>query len=639
MSSSSDKASVADTMPCAPKGSVLSKEPSLATNVDLERGDAVFTKTPPVLAFNAPPVLAFDGRMPCGKRGAAGEKHILSEVSGRAIGGRILAIMGGSGAGKTSLLDVLTLRAAKFGRVTGSVTLNGEPLTPDRFLKSTSYVLQEPLLWSQLTTRETLCYCAELYGSDTSAGEREKLVEDVLNQTGLKSCEHTLVGDMIRKGLSGGQKKRLCIAEALVKRPAMLVLDEPTSALDSASAFEVATLLHNLAKKENILVVCTIHQPSHRIFSLFDDTLILASGRIAYCGPTEAAAEYMASLGMPPMAAGMALPEYLLDVTNPDFTDAGQIDKVLDAWRPQANDSESEGAGSMHESSMRGVCTQTWILCRRLAWMTMRDPMLYAARWLFALLSSIVFSIVYIGARDLTQDQVMPRLMLLGWSIGAPAFMSVIVIAVYAFDFHIFSKELSNGMYQKAPYVVSQTVMMVPSLMLLSLFALLPLFLIVGYSWSGFLQIWLAHFACTLWAECLAQLLAAALPHFMIGMVAYIGVMFVAFLQGGLMISIDSIPWALRWFHFINPWFLAVRAMVTADLTRSTFEGFGHMGEDCGPPPAFCFGRDGSEVLDNLATSLSSFGSDHDPWMDILISVGIALVVKLSQYAFIRFLS
>eukprot|EP00972_Heterocapsa_arctica_P071790 10602799-Heterocapsa_arctica.AAC.1 len=95
--------------------------------------------------------------------------------------------MGGSGAGKTSLLDVLTLRAGRFGRVEGSVTLNAEPLTRERFLKCASNVLQEPLLWSQLTTGETLRYCAELYGSDTSQVEREQLVEEVLCQTGLKS--------------------------------------------------------------------------------------------------------------------------------------------------------------------------------------------------------------------------------------------------------------------------------------------------------------------------------------------------------------------------------------------------------------------------------------------------------------------
>merc|ERR1719162_1919333 len=153
--------------------------------------------------------------------------------------------------------------------------------------------------------------------------------------------------------------------------------------------------------------------------------------------------------------------------------------------------------------------------------------------------------------------------------MGAPAFMSVIVVAMYATDYHIFKKEIANGMYEKSAYVASQFILMVPGCLILSSCSLLPLYMIVGFSWAALPTILIAHFTCMLWAESLAQLLAACSPHFLLGMVAYIGVMFWAFIQGGTVISVGSITWALRWGSYVSPWFLSLRAMITADFNDS----------------------------------------------------------------------
>lgn len=118
-------------------------------------------------------------------------------------------------------------------------------------------------------------------------------------------------------------------------------------------------------------------------------------------------------------------------------------------------------------------------------------------------------------------------------------------------------------------------------------------------------------------------------------MIGYIGVMFIAFLQAGPIISIASITPALRWIHTVNPWFLCLRAMVTLDFTSSTFSGFGDHGELCEAVPSPCFGRDGAAVLDSLSTLLSSFGSEHDPGCDIAVAAGVAMALKLAQYTFL----
>jgi len=327
-------------------------------------------------------------------------------------------------------------------------------------------------------------------------------------------------------------------------------------------------------------------------------------------------------LGMPAPEAGMSLPEYLLDVTNPDFTEAQKINELLDAWNPlRTPSSEVGGSKAIQEVEMHGLGMQTVILGHRLARMTLRDPSLYFARWIFVLFACTIFALVYKDAHDRTKDEIMPRVWLLAWSMGAPAFMSVVVIAVYNMDFHIFEKEVRNGMYRTTAYVLSQTMLMIPSLLVLSLCALLPLYALVGYTWSSCVQLWLAHATCMLWAECLAQLLAVASPHYLLGMVAYIGTMFIAFLESGIVISIGSIMWPLRWIAYINPWLLCLRAAVTLDFRSASFHGFGPMGE-----------LKGSAVLDGASVLFSSFGNDHDPARDIGVALAIAVAVKLVQY-------
>merc|ERR1719193_1315709 len=327
---------------------------------------------------------------------------------------------------------------------------------------------------------------------------------------------------------------------------------------------------------------------------MFDDLLVLAAGRTAFYGPRTSAVDHMVSLGLPALEDGGSLAEYLLDATNPDFTEAAQIEVILSAWKSHALE-DHRGAERPHIDAelprtlaRRSVGTQFAILLKRLAKMTMRDPTLYSARWAFALLACVVFAVTYLDARERTQSQVIPRIFLLVWSFGAPAFMSVVVIAVYSSDFHVYLKEVRNGQYGPVAYMFAQKAIMVPCLLGLSLFALLPLYAVVGYSWQGALGIWLAHAAVMLFSECLAQLLGVCFGHFLFGMVAYVGISFVAFLQCGAIVSVSSIVWPLRWIHYVDPWNLCLRAMVKFDFQHEVFEGYGKNGELCAGGFSLC---------------------------------------------------
>lgn len=565
-----------------------------------------------------------------------GRKDILSGVSGGAEGGRMLAIMGGSGAGKTTLLDVLALRA-RTGRsrsLSGEVLLDGKPLTARRFADCAAYVAQEPLLWSTLTARETLEYAAELHGKCATGAERQAFVNGVLVQTGLASCQGTIVGDVLRKGLSGGQKKRLCVAEALMKRPTALFLDEPTSSLDSSSALELVRLFHGLAEGSGMLLLCTIHQPSHRIFELFEDVLLLAGGKVAYNGPSQEVLKHMLALGAPPLAAGQAIAEYLLELTNPDFVEAEMVDRIVDAWTPPEWELPC-GQVAAEPVPRRSPLVQTAILSRRLALITMRDPTLYAGRWIFAIVGNALFSVVYIGARDRTQNEMLNRIWLFSWAMGGVAFLSVIVIAVYFSEFHIWQKERHNDMYRSPSYLASRLLVTVPASFVMSFCAFLPVAALVGLHWAGAPGILLANALLVMWSEFLAELLAATCPHYLLGMAAYILINFLTFLMAGNVVSIGGCTAAVRWLAYVNPWFYCIRAMVSFDFLGTAWDGFGVRGELCGPSPEGCFGSSGEDVLDSLTTLRSSFGSEHDPWFDVAMCFGIVVVTKLAHVVFV----
>lgn len=228
-------------------------------------------------------------------------EHILRDVSGEALPGRLLAIMGPSGCGKTSLLNVLAGRvpAARRNRLVGSVEVGGMPLRDFDTKRFMAYVRQEQDFYPFLTVRETLLIMAGL-GLDRSVcqAERETTVSDVMDKLGLSRVADTLVGDLRIPGISGGEKRRLAIGLQLIglETPSVILLDEPTSGLDSHQALQVMQAIRDLCADGHTVVV-SIHQPRSSIYALFDDVLLLSEGMVMCHGPKEAALARLASLG------------------------------------------------------------------------------------------------------------------------------------------------------------------------------------------------------------------------------------------------------------------------------------------------------------------------------------------------------
>eukprot|EP00027_Filamoeba_sp_ATCC50430_P018747 CAMPEP_0168573442 /NCGR_PEP_ID=MMETSP0413-20121227/18538_1 /TAXON_ID=136452 /ORGANISM="Filamoeba nolandi, Strain NC-AS-23-1" /LENGTH=655 /DNA_ID=CAMNT_0008606695 /DNA_START=45 /DNA_END=2009 /DNA_ORIENTATION=- len=229
------------------------------------------------------------------------EKHVLQHLSGYAKPGELLAILGSSGSGKTSLLNVLAGRTTA-GSITGEVFINHEPVPPSKYAtimrNISGYVMQTDYLLPGLTVKEALMYPALFrLPSSMTTQEKMEIVEKVIEELRLQQCRDTKVGGEFVRGISGGERRRVSIAVQLLTNPGLLFLDEPTSGLDSTRSHNIMSTLKRLARRGDRTVVCSIHQPRSDIFELFDKILLLSAGQVAYFGTRDGIVPFFSQLG------------------------------------------------------------------------------------------------------------------------------------------------------------------------------------------------------------------------------------------------------------------------------------------------------------------------------------------------------
>lgn len=188
--------------------------------------------------------------------------------------GELVAIMGGSGVGKTTLLSLLN---GNLRPQSGSITINGHDICEPEAKSLIGFVPQDDLLIEELTVYQNLWYTAKLCFEGMPEAEINAKVLSVLSQLGLDAAKDLKVGSPINKFISGGQRKRLNIALELIREPAILFLDEPTSGLSSADTETVVNLLKEQTYKGKLIVV-NIHQPSSDVYKMFDRLWLLDKG-------------------------------------------------------------------------------------------------------------------------------------------------------------------------------------------------------------------------------------------------------------------------------------------------------------------------------------------------------------------------
>ena len=499
------------------------------------------------------------------------EKQILESISATVKAGDVLAIIGPSGAGKTILLNTLTLEKGP-GVPSGSVTINGYKVNQRVYIQQCAYVPRDDILWPTLTARQHLDVATKLFRPKLSSKDRANAVDELLAATGMTSCQHTKAGSAFIQGLSGGQRRRLSLALALVKQPRVIVLDEPTSGLDSAAAAAIMRLLKTMAVQTGASIICTIHQPSSAVYKGFDQCLVISMGRTAYCGPADKMQAFFESIGKPaPTAANPA--EFVLDEVSPEMSSKENVLAVLDAWAQKATKPDVAVNRLLDKpAASAGLCLQTWIIFQRTLSLALRDPILYVSRMVLIVILICCFGLIYLESREAVQDQVMPRLFLLNWVCTMPSILNLITVLALNNEYTNARAEMKNGMYSPVAYIIATTLVQLPMMLVLALCALVPGYAVGNWEWDGFVLM-IFIYACNMWCfETMAQLFSLG-SNAIFGMFNYIQIWAIALMFNGIVFRGQDVVGVLRWMYYGFPlkWFM--NALCFTVFSTSNYAG------------------------------------------------------------------
>ncbi|EUC40320.1 hypothetical protein COCMIDRAFT_9790 [Bipolaris oryzae ATCC 44560] len=516
---------------------------------------------------------------------------ILANVSGVLEAGEMLALMGPSGSGKTTLLNVLAHRAAMpKATIRQDLKINGEPTTLATFRKLSSYVEQEDALVGSLTVRETLYFAAELaLPSSISKAARKARISSLLSSFGLQNQADTLIGTPIRKGVSGGQKRRVSVASQLITSPRILFLDEPTSGLDSAASYEVMNFVRNIAKKHRVLVIASIHQPSTTTFELFDKLMLLSRGKVVYNGAVKEVGEYFAGLEYQmPLYTNPA--EFVIDLVNTDFstdtTAASQrLTHLHTSWatspaattlaskiHTQPSSPPLSTMLATHQTANPTLIPLT--LIHRSFIKSHRDIVAYGLRIAMYMGLAIMMGTVWLRLSP-TQSNIQSFTNAIFFGGAFMSFMAVAYIPAYLEDLAIYAKERANGLYGPTSFMIANFVVGVPYLFLITI-----LFSVISYWLGNFRPTAEGFWVWVLWlfldllaAESLVVLLSSLIPIFVVALAA------TAFANGlwmcvnGFMVQPETLNVFWRYvFHYIDYQAYVFRGMMVNEFGKRNYE-------------------------------------------------------------------
>ncbi|MBA0571637.1 hypothetical protein Golob_002018, partial [Gossypium lobatum] len=273
--------------------------------------------------------------------------NILRDVSGIVKPSRMTLLLGPPGSGKTTLLQALAGKTDTDLRVSGKITYCGHEFHEFIPQRTSAYISQHDLHHGEMTVRETLDFSGRCLGVGTRyellaelsrrekqagikpdpeidafmkatamAGQKTSLGTDyVLKILGMDICSDIMVGDDMRRGISGGQKKRVTTGEMLVGPAKALFMDEISTGLDSSTTFQIVKFMRQMVHIMDVTMIISLLQPAPETYDLFDDIILLSEGKIVYQGPRENVLEFFESVGFKcPERKGVA--DFLQEVTS-----------------------------------------------------------------------------------------------------------------------------------------------------------------------------------------------------------------------------------------------------------------------------------------------------------------------------------
>ncbi|KAM3739457.1 hypothetical protein ACB098_08G025600 [Castanea mollissima] len=514
--------------------------------------------------------------------------QLLSNVSGVFSPGVLTALVGSSGAGKTTLMDVLAGRKTG-GYIEGDIKISGYPKEQRTFARISGYVEQNDIHSPQVTVEESLWFSSSLrLPKEVSKEKKHEFVEEVMRLVELDTIRHALVGLPGSSGLSTEQRKRLTIAVELVANPSIIFMDEPTSGLDARAAAIVMRTVRNTVDTGRT-VVCTIHQPSIDIFEAFDELLLMKrGGRVIYGGKLGVRSQIMIDYfqginGIPPIHSGYNPATWMLEVTTPtaeerigeDFADIYRNSEQYRDVEASIKQFSVPPTGSEPLKFPSTYSQDTFSQFKTCLWkqnlVYWRSPQYNAIRLFFTTISALLIGTVFwnIGLRrSTTQD----LLLVMGALYSACLFLGVnnasSVQPIVSIERTVFYRERAAGMYSPIAYAAAQGLVEVPYIVVQTIiFGIITYFMINFQRTARKFFLYLVFMFLTFTFFTFYGMMAIGLTPSQ-NLAAVISSAFYSIwnLLSGFLIPKPSIPPWWIWFYYICPVSWTLRGIISSQL-------------------------------------------------------------------------
>ncbi|KAL5127606.1 ABC transporter G family member 36 [Glycine soja] len=510
------------------------------------------------------------------KQGVFEERlELLKGVSGVFRPGVLTALMGVSGAGKTTLMDVLAGRKTG-GYIEGSITISGYPKRQETFARISGYCEQFDIHSPNVTVYESLLYSAWLrLPREVDRATRKMFIEEVMELVELNSIREALVGLPGENGLSTEQRKRLTIAVELVANPSIIFMDEPTSGLDARAAAIVMRTVRNTVNTGRT-VVCTIHQPSIDIFDAFDELLLLKlGGEQIYAGPLGRHCSHLiqyfeAIQGVPKIKEGYNPATWMLEVTSAgteasikvNFTNVYRNSELYGRNKQliQELSIPPQGSRDLHFDSQYSQTLVTQ--CKACLWKQhlsyWRNTSYTAVRLLFTMLIALLFGIIFwdIGLKRSKEQDLFNAM---GSMYAAVTFIGVqngaSVQPIIAVERTVFYRERAAGMYSALPYALAQVIIELPHILVQALMYGIIVYAMMGFDWTTSKFLWYLFFMyfTFLYYTFYGMMTMAITPNAHVAAILSSAFYAIWSLFSGFVIPLSRIPIWWKWYYWICP--------------------------------------------------------------------------------------
>lgn len=539
--------------------------------------------------------------------------QILKNISGSIKPGESLAILGGSGSGKTTFLNYLSKRSTKEGltKVKGNVDFiyNQQEMNND-YINMTGYVTQDDILQPFLTPNQIFKFGVDLKMSQLNQTQKDNLINKLIEDLMLDKCKDTMIGDVEIKGISGGERKRTAIGYELITDPKILFLDEPTTGLDSVTAKNVIEIILKEAKIKKRIVIFTIHQPSSSIFSLFDNVMVLVNGFNVYSGkrrnilsfyskfnlicPTHAnPAEFIIS------ATKVLSRESIISQKEEEFDESNlricvsdedelyikmrdeneiaynlidkeeKIEKIEDVELNSINHNQTLSFLTRSKKKP-GFLNELSILLKREYISLLKNPLVFWARLGTAFLNSllIISTFINLGKGD---TSFIDRQSLLFFTVNLNISINLqLSLLVFIKDKVFFYKENENNMYNLSNYILSKFIINLPGQVLITIMQGLIIYFSCNLNmnqWYKFPEFLLILFLSSVLSSFYGLFLSSFIENLEVAPSILGPVLFLQTMAGGYFLKYDDLPIFLKPIYYISIYKYSLEPLYLIEFT------------------------------------------------------------------------